>query len=226
MWVSQLLVSTHDTCITTSCCEGHSRHTPDHLMTRVTSGRDQNALSVAKPARGCARRLCSVCAWWRRPRAQTCCTQRGAATPAKLTTGLTIRTARQHACHKRRSTALTRLLTTTTQLLVSCGRELADFPARPCQPPLPSPARRASAHRLLAHWLVHTRARQTPGAAASPACPPTAAGAPAPAPARATSPPIRLPGLAQATVQQPTAAQLTEPHAPFLRGSFLERFHQ
>ena len=100
------------------------------------------------------------------------------------------------------------------------------IPCPPCQPPLPSPARRASAHRLLAHWLVHTRARQTPGAAASPACPPTAAGAPAPAPARATSPPIRLPGLAQTTVPQPTAAQLTEPHAPFLRGSFLERFHQ
>ena len=100
------------------------------------------------------------------------------------------------------------------------------IPCPPCQPPLPSPARRASAHRLLAHWLVHTRARQTPGAAASPACPPTAAGAPAPAPARATSPPIRLPGLAQTTVPPPTAAQLTEPHAPFLRGSFLERFHQ
>ena len=46
------------------------------------------------------------------------------------------------------------------------------IPCPPCQPPLPSPARRASAHRLLAHWLVHTRARQTPGAAASPACPP------------------------------------------------------
>ena len=99
------------------------------------------------------------------------------------------------------------------------------IPCPPCQPPLPSPARRASAHRLLAHWLVHTRARQTPGAAASPACPPTAAGGPAPAPASATSPPIRLPGLAQTTVPQPTAAQLTEPHAPFLRGSFLERFH-
>ena len=100
------------------------------------------------------------------------------------------------------------------------------IPCPPCQPPLPSPARRASAHRLLAHWLVHTRARQTPGAAASTACPPTAAGGPAPAPASATSPPIRLPGLAQTTVPQPTAAQLTEPHAPFLRGSFLERFHQ
>ena len=89
------------------------------------------------------------------------------------------------------------------------------LPCPPCQPPLPSPARRASAHRLLAHWLVHTRARQTPGAAASPACPPTAAGAPAPATARATSPAIRLPGLAQTTVPQATAAQLTEPHAPF-----------
>ena len=100
------------------------------------------------------------------------------------------------------------------------------LPCPPCQPPLPSPARRASAHRLLAHWLVHTRACQTPGTAASPACPPPAAGAPAPAPARATSPRIRLPGLAQTTVPQATAAQLTEPHAPFLRGSFLERFHQ
>ena len=101
------------------------------------------------------------------------------------------------------------------------------LPCPPCQPPLPSPARRASAHRLLAHWLVHTRARARRLALQqAPPAPPTAAGAPAPAPARATSPPIRLPGLAQTTVQQPTAAQLTEPHAPFLRGSFLERFHQ
>ena len=99
----------------------------------------------------------------------------------------------------------------------------------PC-PPLPaSPALTCSPRQCAPApcALVGAHARAPDAcAAASPACPPTAAGAPAPAPARATSPPIRLPGLAQTTVQQPTAAQLTEPHAPFLRGSFLERFHQ
>ena len=152
-------------------------------MTRVTSGRDQNALSVAKPARGCARRLCSVCAWWRRPRAQTCCTQRGAATPAKLTTGLTIRTARQHACHKRRSTALTRLLTTTTQLLVSCGRELAEFPARPasllCPHLLAAPVRTGS---LRIGWCTHARARRLALQQAPPAPPPPPVPLPPPPP--------------------------------------------
>ena len=46
------------------------------------------------------------------------------------------------------------------------------LPCPPCQPPLPSPARRASAHRLLAHWLVHTRARQTPALQQAPPAPP------------------------------------------------------
>ena len=99
----------------------------------------------------------------------------------------------------------------------------------PC-PPLPASSALTCSPRQCAPApcaLVgaHTRAPDA-WRCSKPRLPPTAAGAPAPAPARATSPPIRLPGLAQTTVQQPTAAQLTEPHAPFLRGSFLERFHQ
>ena len=148
-------------------------------MRVLNSGRDQTLFVGCKACpKGCARRLCSVCAWWRRPRAQTCCTQRGAATPAKLTTGLTIRTASQHACHWRRSTALTRLLTTTTQLLVNCGRELAEFPARPasllCPHLLAVPMRTGS---LRIGWCTHARARRLTLQQAPPA-PPTAAGEP------------------------------------------------
>ena len=152
-------------------------------MTALTRGRLQRFVGCKACPRGCARRLCSVCAWWRRPRAQTCCTQRGAATPAKRTTGLTIRTARQNAFHKRRSTALTRLLTTTTQLLVSCGRELADFPARPasllCPHLLAAPVRTGS---LRIGWCTHARARRLALQQAPPAPPPPPVPLPPPPP--------------------------------------------
>ena len=160
---------------------------------RETSERDKKRFVGCKASRGCARRLCSVCAWWRRPRAQTCCTQRGAATPAKLTTGLTIRTARQHACHKRRSTALTRLLTTTTQLLVSCGRELAEFPARPasllCPHLLAAPVRTGS---LRIGWCTHARARRL--RSSKPRLPPHRRRCPCPRPRQSHQPPNPTPG--------------------------------
>ena len=68
------------------------------------------------------------------------------------------------------------------------------IPCPPCQPPLPSPARRASAHRLLAHWLVHTRARQTPGRCSKPRLPPDRRRCPCPRPRQSHQPPNPTPG--------------------------------
>ena len=197
------------------------------MMMRVTSGRDPNALSVAKPApRMRSQALLSVCLV-AAAQGSNLLYPKGCSDASKANYWPDNPDS-EAACLPKATVYCPDPLADNYD---AASRKLRPRTSRlPC-PPLPASSALTCSPRQCAPApcaLVgaHTRARQTPGAAASPACPPTAAGAPAPAPARATSPPIRLPGLAQTTVQQPTAAQLTEPHAPFLRGSFLERFHQ
>lgn len=100
------------------------------------------------------------------------------------------------------------------------------LPCPPCQPPLPSPARRASAHRLLAHWLVHTRARQTPALQQAPPAPP-----PPPVPLPPPPPEPPAPESDSRASPKPPCHKQRRPSSQSrmplsLRGSFLERFHQ